>query len=100
MLTSAISTTHNDNNEGATEEETAGPMQYCLYIFYTSKFYELLDTVLMVLKKKPLGFLHVYHHTIVLAMYGCARALTLSRAPSPSRALSVSLARTRGNSLQ
>jgi len=53
---------------GATEEETAGPMQYCLYIFYTSKFYELLDTVLIVLKKKPLGFLHVYHHTIVLAM--------------------------------
>ena len=52
----------------ATEHETAGPMQYCLYIFYISKFYELLDTVLMVLKKKPLGFLHVYHHTIVLAM--------------------------------
>eukprot|EP01114_Cavostelium_apophysatum_P017936 TRINITY_DN5433_c0_g1_i1.p1 TRINITY_DN5433_c0_g1~~TRINITY_DN5433_c0_g1_i1.p1 ORF type:complete len:319 (-),score=40.64 TRINITY_DN5433_c0_g1_i1:64-936(-) len=39
---------------------------YWLYIYYLSKFYELFDTVIMVLKKRPLNFLHVYHHSIVL----------------------------------
>ncbi|EAL70227.1 hypothetical protein DDB_G0274669 [Dictyostelium discoideum AX4] len=39
-----------------------GVTYYWSYIFYISKFYELLDTVIIVLKKKPLIFLHVYHH--------------------------------------
>ncbi|EAL71440.1 GNS1/SUR4 family protein [Dictyostelium discoideum AX4] len=43
-----------------------GPAYYWSYIFYISKFYELLDTVIIVLKKKPLIFLHVYHHCIVV----------------------------------
>lgn len=52
----------------ATPQETQGPMQWSLYIFYVSKFYELLDTVVIRLKKRPLIFLHYYHHAIVIAM--------------------------------
>jgi hypothetical protein len=36
----------------ATEEKNRQGLQYwALYIFYLSKFYELLDTVILVLKK-------------------------------------------------
>ena len=40
-------------------------------IFYISKYYEFLDTWILVLKGKNASFLQIYHHTgIVLAMYG------------------------------
>lgn len=42
-----------------------GTLYYWAYIFYLSKFYELLDTYLLVLKKKPVIFLHVFHHTVM-----------------------------------
>lgn len=44
-----------------------GELQYWLYIFYLSKFYELLDTVLLILRGRPLTLLHVWHHASVLA---------------------------------
>lgn len=46
-----------------------GRLGWWMYIFYLSKFYELADTVIMVLKKRPLNFLHVYHHCIVLPLF-------------------------------
>lgn len=39
-----------------------GPLGFWAWSYYISKYYELLDTVLAILKKKPLTTLHVYHH--------------------------------------
>jgi len=36
------------------------------HLFYVSKYYELLDTVFVVLRKKPLTLLHVWHHCSVV----------------------------------
>ena len=49
---------------------SAGPLYYWSYVYYLSKFYELLDTVLQMLKgRRPPSFLlHVYHHAVVLYM--------------------------------
>lgn len=42
-----------------------GPMFYWSYIFFLSKFYEFIDSYLLVLKKKELIFLHVFHHFVM-----------------------------------
>lgn len=40
-------------------------------IFYISKYYEFIDTWILVLKGKPASFLQVYHHTgIAFIMWG------------------------------
>jgi hypothetical protein len=50
------------------ETSASGPVFFWSYIFYLSKYYELLDTLIMVLKRRPLTFLHVFHHAVVLVM--------------------------------
>lgn len=46
-----------------------GRLLFWMYLFYCSKYYELFDTVIMVLKKRPLNFLHVYHHCVVMPLF-------------------------------
>jgi len=45
-----------------------GTFFYITYWYYISKYYELFDTVILVLKKKRLMFLHIFHHAIVIPM--------------------------------
>jgi len=45
-----------------------GERTYWMYIYFVTKFPELLDTFFLLVKHKPLIFLHVYHHAIVLFM--------------------------------
>ncbi len=45
-----------------------GALGFYCYWFYVSKYYELFDTVLMVLRKRPLTLLHCWHHVSVLLM--------------------------------
>jgi len=48
----------------ANVQSQVGVLRFWLYIFWLSKIYEFLDTVIIVLRKGNLIFLHVYHHWI------------------------------------
>ncbi|KAL0951189.1 hypothetical protein HGRIS_007917 [Hohenbuehelia grisea] len=45
------------------EESWTPRMEFYYMINYSFKYLELLDTVFLVFKKKPLAFLHVFHHS-------------------------------------
>ncbi|KAJ2847624.1 hypothetical protein IWW36_003759 [Coemansia brasiliensis] len=41
-----------------------------VYLFYVSKFYELIDTAIILVKGRPASFLQIYHHAgVILVMY-------------------------------
>eukprot|EP01115_Flamella_aegyptia_P001605 TRINITY_DN12662_c0_g1_i1.p1 TRINITY_DN12662_c0_g1~~TRINITY_DN12662_c0_g1_i1.p1 ORF type:complete len:298 (+),score=70.87 TRINITY_DN12662_c0_g1_i1:98-991(+) len=44
------------------KEPMHGVLWYWSYIFYMSKWYEFIDTWLLILKGKPVIFLHAWHH--------------------------------------
>ncbi|CAM9531914.1 unnamed protein product [Heterosigma akashiwo] len=48
----------------------SGPLYFWSYIYYLSKYYELLDTVITLIRGRPPPHfvLHVYHHACVLFM--------------------------------
>eukprot|EP01104_Vermistella_antarctica_P018735 TRINITY_DN7058_c0_g1_i1.p1 TRINITY_DN7058_c0_g1~~TRINITY_DN7058_c0_g1_i1.p1 ORF type:complete len:296 (+),score=45.58 TRINITY_DN7058_c0_g1_i1:58-945(+) len=52
---------------GSSEQEDI-PIISWSYLFYLSKYYELLDTIFLVMRKKDLTFLHVWHHCIVIVV--------------------------------
>lgn len=58
-------------DEQGAQLKTALPTWY--YIFYLSKFYEFIDTYILILRKKPVSFLHSFHHFITA--YVCWLAL-------------------------
>lgn len=51
-----------------------GALYFWCFIYHAQKYYELVDTYLIVLRKsqKGLTFLHVFHHSIMLALTNTA----------------------------
>lgn len=41
-------------------------LEYWIYVFYLSKFWELFDTFLLVLRGRPVTLLHIWHHSSVM----------------------------------
>jgi len=53
---------------GLTFGQQRGLMTLLHYWNHLLKYYELVDTLFLVLKKKPINFLHAYHHPATLVL--------------------------------
>ncbi|VDP36263.1 unnamed protein product [Heligmosomoides polygyrus] len=60
---------------------TKGENGYWVFLFIISKLFELFDTIFIVLRKRPLMFLHWYHHilTAIYAFYSHPNAPGFNR---------------------
>ena len=43
----------------------SGRLHYWCYVFYVSKYYEMVDTLLLILRQKPVITLHALHHAFI-----------------------------------
>ncbi|KAJ1847928.1 Fatty acyl-CoA elongase/Polyunsaturated fatty acid specific elongation enzyme [Coemansia sp. RSA 2611] len=50
------------------EEAWTQRLEVLYFLNYVTKWLEFTDTVFLALKKKPLQFLHVYHHTLTMVL--------------------------------
>jgi elongation of very long chain fatty acids protein 4 len=55
----------------ASDDPEAAQLTWYLWLFYVSKAYEFMDTAIMIGRKKfeQVTFLHVYHHSTILAYW-------------------------------
>eukprot|EP01123_Difflugia_compressa_P009950 TRINITY_DN348_c0_g1_i1.p1 TRINITY_DN348_c0_g1~~TRINITY_DN348_c0_g1_i1.p1 ORF type:complete len:308 (-),score=29.55 TRINITY_DN348_c0_g1_i1:169-1092(-) len=60
-----------------------GALEFYCYLNYLVKLYELLDTIFLVLKKKDVPFLHLYHHpmTVILTFIQLSGKVTVQWVP-------------------
>jgi len=49
-------------------QKTTGNLYFWYYVFFLSKFYEFIDTAILILRKRETSFLHVFHHFITAFM--------------------------------
>jgi len=45
-----------------------GKVGFWLYIYYLSKYYEMIDTLILLVKGKKVSFLHSYHHAVMTGL--------------------------------
>jgi len=52
----------------ASERPLTGPFSFWIFVFHLSKYYEFVDTIILVLSRKRLIVLHVFHHGIMVCL--------------------------------
>ena len=59
-------------NNGTRKDESSTSIAYIFWIFYAQKFFEFLDTIFFILRKRlcQVSFLHLYHHTSITFVVG------------------------------